>query len=113
MAAWSYPIIRNGLIYFVDIRNGLYIVRYTGPGKRAVGRIRLLEGNSNIGDAARLDRYSPFRMQAALVGDALGEGASGSGGLALSCLAFLGAIGFFIRTWRRHRPAEHQTTSVV
>jgi hypothetical protein len=29
--AWSYPVVRNGLIYFVDMRNGLYVVRYTGP----------------------------------------------------------------------------------
>ncbi|MDQ4030462.1 MAG: hypothetical protein M3168_05415, partial [Actinomycetota bacterium] len=28
---WSFPIVRNGLIYVVDIRNGLYVLRYTGP----------------------------------------------------------------------------------
>jgi len=28
---WSYPIIRNGLIYAIDIRNGLYVLKYTGP----------------------------------------------------------------------------------
>ncbi|MQA88195.1 MAG: hypothetical protein GEV03_27140 [Streptosporangiales bacterium] len=48
---WSYPIIRNGLIYVVDIRNGLYILRYRGPHAGEVARTRFLEGNSNLGDA--------------------------------------------------------------
>jgi hypothetical protein len=51
---WSFPIIRNGLIYVVDVRNGLYIVRYTGPQAADVQNITFLEGNSNLGDAARL-----------------------------------------------------------
>ncbi|HXF74267.1 MAG TPA: hypothetical protein VNO79_16890 [Actinomycetota bacterium] len=53
---WSYPIIRKGLIYVVDIRNGLYILRYTGPNARAVADIAYLEGNSNRGDALRLEQ---------------------------------------------------------
>jgi hypothetical protein len=53
---WSYPIIRQGLIYVVDIRNGLYVLRYTGPGADAVSKIKFLEGNSNLGDAARVER---------------------------------------------------------
>jgi hypothetical protein len=53
---WSYPIIHNGLIYVVDIRNGLYILAYTGKNALEVARIRFLEGNSTLGDAARLDR---------------------------------------------------------
>jgi len=48
---WSYPIIQNGLIYVVDIRNGLYILRYQGPFADEVAGIRFLEGNSNLGDA--------------------------------------------------------------
>jgi hypothetical protein len=51
---WSYPIIKDGLIYLVDVRNGLYIVRYTGPGAGQVSRIGFYEGNSNLGDARRL-----------------------------------------------------------
>jgi len=51
---WSFPIIRHGLIYVVDIRNGLYVLRYTGPRAREIKRIRFLEGNSNLGDALRL-----------------------------------------------------------
>lgn len=53
--AWSYPVIRDGLIYYTDIHNGLYIVRYTGRGADAVARVGFLEGNSNLGDAAALD----------------------------------------------------------
>ena len=28
---WSYPIVKDGLIYVVDLRNGLYVLRYRGP----------------------------------------------------------------------------------
>jgi hypothetical protein len=51
---WSYPIINHGLIYVVDIRNGLYILRYTGPRASEVASINYLDGNSNRGDAGRL-----------------------------------------------------------
>ena len=51
---WSYPIIYNGLIYVMDIRNGLYILAYTGPHWPEVATIHFLEGNSNLGDATRL-----------------------------------------------------------
>lgn len=47
---WSYPIVRDGLIYVVDIRNGLYILRYRGPHAEEVSGARFLEGNSNLGD---------------------------------------------------------------
>jgi hypothetical protein len=40
----------------VDIRNGLYVLRYTGPGAKEVSKIKFLEGNSNLGGAARLER---------------------------------------------------------
>jgi hypothetical protein len=48
---WSYPIIKDGLIYVVDIRNGLYILKYHGPFEAEVASIRFLEGNSNLGEA--------------------------------------------------------------
>ncbi len=41
----------DGLIYVVDVRNGLYVLRYTGPGSESVDRIRFYEGNSNRGAA--------------------------------------------------------------
>jgi hypothetical protein len=52
---WSYPIIRDGLIYVIDVRNGLFILQYTGPHAHEVRETEFLEGNSNLGDAAELD----------------------------------------------------------
>lgn len=51
---WSYPIIYHGLIYAVDVRNGLFILKYTGPLHQLADKINFLEGNSNLGDALRL-----------------------------------------------------------
>jgi hypothetical protein len=48
---WSYPIIRNGLIYVTDIRNGFYILKYHGPYEGEVANTHFLEGNSNLGDS--------------------------------------------------------------
>jgi hypothetical protein len=48
---WSYPIIKDGLIYVIDLRNGLYVLKYRGPFEDEVRRIRFLEGNSNQGNA--------------------------------------------------------------
>lgn len=45
--SWSYPIIRDGLIYFADNRNGLYIVSYSGRYASEVSRTGFAEGNSN------------------------------------------------------------------
>jgi len=48
---WSYPIVKDGLIYVIDLRNGLYVLRYRGDFEKEVSRIGFLEGNSNQGDA--------------------------------------------------------------
>jgi hypothetical protein len=56
VVVWSFPIIRNGLIYVIDIRNGLYVLRYTGPHADEAAEISFLEGNSNLGDAERIAR---------------------------------------------------------
>jgi hypothetical protein len=48
---WSYPIIKDGLIYVVDLRNGLYVLEYKGAFQKEVERITFLEGNSNHGHA--------------------------------------------------------------
>jgi len=53
---WSFPIIKDGLIYVIDIRNGLYVLRYTGPRAGEAAGIHFLEGNSNLGDAGRLSK---------------------------------------------------------
>ncbi|MBW3663267.1 MAG: hypothetical protein KY469_09230 [Actinobacteria bacterium] len=52
---WSFPVIEDGLIYALDLRNGLYILRYTGPGSDDIDAIEFLEGNSNLGDALRYE----------------------------------------------------------
>jgi hypothetical protein len=46
---WSYPIFKDGLVYVLDIRNGLFILRYTGPHAEEITGFR--EGNSNVRDA--------------------------------------------------------------
>ena len=51
---WSFPIVTNGLIYVVDVRNGLYVLEYTGPRAGEVSNRSFLEGNSNLGDEAKL-----------------------------------------------------------
>jgi len=45
---WSYPIVRDGLIYLADIDEGLYVLRYRGPGQESVSRAGFAEGNSNL-----------------------------------------------------------------
>lgn len=46
---WSYPIIVDGLIYVVDVRNGLYVLAYDGPHEAEIDGVAFLEGNSNLG----------------------------------------------------------------
>lgn len=46
---WSYPIVKDGLVYVVDVRNGLYVLSYRGPFQDEVGTVRYLEGSSNLG----------------------------------------------------------------
>jgi len=41
---FSYPILRDGLLYVTDSRNGLYVLRYTGPGTEVL-TIPWAEGN--------------------------------------------------------------------
>lgn len=48
---WSFPIIKDGLIYVVDLRNGLYVLQYEGPHEGEVAQVGFLEGNSNLGHA--------------------------------------------------------------
>jgi hypothetical protein len=50
---WSYPIVRDGLIYAVDLRNGLYVVKYAGPGAERLSCVDFREGNSNLGALPR------------------------------------------------------------
>ena len=45
---WTYPIIANGIIYVVDVRNGLYALRYRGWHGEQVSGTAFAEGNSNL-----------------------------------------------------------------
>jgi hypothetical protein len=44
---WSYPVLQDGLIYVTDIRNGLYILRYSGPHDGEIPAAGFREGNSS------------------------------------------------------------------
>jgi hypothetical protein len=48
---WSYVVIDDGLLYVVDLRNGLYVLKYNGAYGREVRNVDFLDGNSNQGDA--------------------------------------------------------------
>lgn len=76
VVVWSYPIIQAGLIFVVDIRNGLYILRYKGPYEEEVTTTKFLEGNSNLGDALTLG---------ALGGAGGSRGGGGGGGTGTAC----------------------------
>jgi len=55
---WSYPIVRDGLIYVADIDEGLEILRYRGPHEEQLAAVAFAEGNSNL-TAARPPSASP------------------------------------------------------
>ncbi len=46
---WSYPIVRNGLIYVVSIEGGLYVLEYAGTFAEEIRAAQFAEGNSNAG----------------------------------------------------------------
>ena len=56
---WSYPVIQDGLIYVVDLRNGLYVLEYEGPFSSEISEITFLEGNSNQGHALCYEPVGP------------------------------------------------------
>jgi hypothetical protein len=98
---WSFPIIKNGLIYVVDLRNGLYVLRYTGPQASEISGVDFLEGNSNVGQVedppvcagVEATRFSTSPGEALsgtesddiLVGDVGNEVIDGLGGNDLIC----------------------------
>jgi hypothetical protein len=45
---WSYPIVRDGLIYVADIDEGLYVLRYRGLHEEQLAPVAFAEGNSNL-----------------------------------------------------------------
>ena len=113
--AWSYPIVKDGLVYYIDIRNGLYIVRYTGPHASEVEHVGFLEGNTNLGDAYRLEYGHPataggVRAQGVGPAFAVGEPAGsrlpltrGSTGAVAGSAAGLLVLGCLVAGRRRRR----------
>ena len=81
---WSYPIIQDGLIYAVDIRNGFYVLRVHGPARQEGPRDRFPRGQLQPGRRAvlragrppaaelpvrtRLARIAPFLVTALILG---------------------------------------------
>ena len=58
---WSFPVVVDGLVYVVDLRNGLYILKYDGALSGPLKDTTFAEGNSNVGqvlatEAARRTR---------------------------------------------------------
>jgi hypothetical protein len=60
---WSYPIVRDGLIYVADIDEGLYVLRYGGPHQDELDKLAFSEGNSNL-TALRPPSPSPSAVAA-------------------------------------------------
>lgn len=46
--SWSYPIVRDGLVYVADINQGLLVLRYQGPHQEEISGLAFAEGNSNL-----------------------------------------------------------------
>lgn len=44
---WSYPILKDGLLYVVDINSGLYVLEYNGPRREEVPQQGIVESNAN------------------------------------------------------------------
>ena len=56
---WSYPVISGGLIYVVDINQGLLVLRYAGPHQDEVQALAFAEGNSNLVSVAAATPSTP------------------------------------------------------
>jgi hypothetical protein len=110
---WSYPVIYNGLIYVVDINQGLLILRYTGPHQDEVQGLAFAEGNSNLvasvaASPSPSPAASPNPTAAPTRPVAPGRGLSSSTALTLAgagvlaAAALLGLVAWLRR--RRERP---------
>ncbi len=62
---WSFPVVVDGLIYVVDLRNGLYILKYEGALSPAVRDTAFLEGNSNVGQVLAAEAAARKGLRAA------------------------------------------------
>ncbi|HEX6348137.1 MAG TPA: hypothetical protein VF160_01965 [Candidatus Dormibacteraeota bacterium] len=62
---WSYPIIRDGLIYVADINQGLLVLRYHGPHEEEISGLAFEEGNSNLTQALPAPKPGPTASKSA------------------------------------------------
>ncbi len=85
---WSYPIVRDGLVYVADINQGLLVVRYRGPHEEELARLAFAEGNSNLTQVAAA--HSPAPSAPAPPSPA-GAPATASSGLVWPALVLLAA----------------------
>ncbi|MHB8507160.1 MAG: LVIVD repeat-containing protein [Candidatus Dormibacteria bacterium] len=99
---WSYPVVSRGLIYVVDINQGLLVERYSGPFAEEVSGARLLQGNSNVlPEATAAASPSPTGGQATPAPIAMGSpGFSRNGALVAGAL-LVAAVAAAVRL--RHR----------
>ena len=44
---WTYLILKDGLLYVVDINSGLYVLEYKGPRREEVPQHGIVESNAN------------------------------------------------------------------
>jgi hypothetical protein len=63
VSVWSFPIVKGGFVYVVDIRNGLYVLRYTGTGREDVRETIFREGNSNLAESCPVVTVRPRRVR--------------------------------------------------
>jgi hypothetical protein len=112
---WSYPVIFKGLVYVVDINQGLLILRYAGPHQEEVAGAAFAEGNSNLASSlASAPTPKPAASPAASASPtpvASRDRGSASGTVlpvvAAGGVAMLALLGVLVVAWRRRagRPA--------
>lgn len=107
---WSYPIVRDGLVYVDDIDEGLYVLRYGGPHQDELDQLTFSEGNSSLtaqrvpppapSAAAVPPSTAPVRAAPrATTGRAVGPAVLAGGLVVLALLVVVGLVG-----WRRMIP---------
>src|SRR5438876_195291 len=107
---WSYPIVRDGLVYVADINQGLLVVRYRGPHEEELTRLAFAEGNSNLTQAAAGPSPSPLaaRSPAPAPASGAGEPPTRASGLLWPVLVLLAtalaAAALLLTRRRRARP---------
>lgn len=72
--AWTYPIVGDGLIDYSEVVQRSVVIKYAGLHHEEVDAVTFLEGNSNLGNAARLNGDLASTPEAPLVWPVLAGG---------------------------------------